>query len=194
MTPIPIDRPIWDRFFTVFPLVVVGSKEPDGTFDLAPKHMAIPLGWQNFYAFVCTPRHATYRNVQREQQFTVSFPSPTQVVTSSLAASPRCEDETKPVVSALATDPATQVDGVLVRDSYLHLECRLHSIVDGFGVNSLIIGTVVAAGVHDAYLRVSEQDEGEQIVRAPLLAYVSPGRYAEVARTARFPFPAGFTR
>lgn len=194
MTLLPTDRPIWDRFFAVFPLVVVGSKEPDGAFDLAPKHMAIPLGWQNYYAFVCTPRHATYRNVQRERQFTVSFPKPTQVVVSSLAASPRCEGDTKPVAAVLSTTPATRVDGVLVADSYLHLECTLHSIVDGFGVNSLIIGAVVAAAVDESYLRLSEQDDGEQLSRAPLLAYVSPGRYAEVARTSRFPFPEGYSR
>lgn len=194
MTPIPTDRPIWDRFFAIFPLVVVGSKEPDGTFDLAPKHMAIPLGWQNYYAFVCTPRHATYRNIQRERQFTVSFPQPAQVVASSLAASPRCEDDTKPMVAALPTTRATRVDGVLVDACYLHLECTLHSVVDGFGVNSLIIGTVVAAAVDDAHIRVSEQDEGEQLVRAPLLAYVSPGRYAEVGRTSQFPLPEGFRR
>jgi flavin reductase (DIM6/NTAB) family NADH-FMN oxidoreductase RutF len=88
LIPLDVGRPIWDRFFTVAPLVVVGSKEPDGTYDLAPKHMAMPLGCQNYYAFVCSPRHATYRNIRRERQFTVSFPRPTEIVASSLAASP----------------------------------------------------------------------------------------------------------
>jgi flavin reductase (DIM6/NTAB) family NADH-FMN oxidoreductase RutF len=92
LIPLDVGRPIWDRFFTVAPLVVVGSKEPDGSYDLAPKHMAMPLGWQNYYAFVCSPRHATYRNIRRERQFTVSFPRPTEIVASSLAASPRCQD------------------------------------------------------------------------------------------------------
>lgn len=194
MIAIPTDRPIWDRFFSVFPIVVVGSKEPDGTFDLAPKHMAIPLGWQNYYAFVCTPRHATYRNIARERQFTVSFPKPGQVTLSSLAASPRCEDASKPIASALPTRLATTVDGVLVEDACVHLECTLHSMVDGFGDNSLIIGQVVAASADEAYLRVSERDEGEQLVSSPLLAYVSPGRYAEIGRTAQFPLPEGFVK
>jgi flavin reductase (DIM6/NTAB) family NADH-FMN oxidoreductase RutF len=194
LVSLPTERPIWDRFFAIFPIVVIGSKEPDGTFDLAPKHMAIPVGWQNYYGFVCSPRHATHRNVQRERQFTVSFPKPTQVVTSSLTASPRCEDHTKPVLSALSTRPAAHVDGILVDDCYLYLECTLHSIVDGFGENSLIIGQVVAASADEAYLRVTERDEGEQLFRAPLLAYVSPGRYAEVGRTAQFPLPQGFSR
>ena len=44
--------PIWDRFFTVAPLVVVGTREPDGGHDLAPKHLAMPLSWANHFGFV----------------------------------------------------------------------------------------------------------------------------------------------
>ena len=33
---------IWEKFFTVFPLVIVGTREEDGSDDLAPKHLAIP--------------------------------------------------------------------------------------------------------------------------------------------------------
>ena len=32
------------------------------------------------------------------------------------------------------------------------------------------------------------------IARAPLLAYLAPGRYAEVSRTFAFPFHAGWSR
>lgn len=189
-----LEHPIWDRFFSVFPLVLVGSKEPDGTFDLAPKHMAMPLGWQHYYAFVCTPHHATYRNIARERQFTVSFPRPAHVVASALAASPRCEDQSKPVLSMLPTRRTTMVEGVVLEDCYLALECQLHSIVDGFGANSLIIGNVVAASADEAFLRMDDRDEGEQLVQSPLLAYVSPGRYAEIQRTTRFPLPKGFSK
>ena len=196
MTPIRLDvsRPIWDRFFTVAPLVVIGSKEPDGTYDLAPKHMAMPLGWQNYYAFVCSPRHATYRNIRRERQFTVNFPRPTEVVSSSLAASPRCDDDSKPALALLSTRPAGAVDGVLVGDCYLYLECTLHSMLDGFGANSLVIGKVVAASADEDYVRMDDRDAGEQLFKAPLLAYVSPGRYATLRETAQFPLPKGFSR
>ncbi len=44
-----VEYPIWDRFFQVSPLVVIGTKEPDGSFDLAPKHMA--MGWENYFVF-----------------------------------------------------------------------------------------------------------------------------------------------
>ena len=60
--PLPVDSPIWKSFFTVAPLVLVGTIESDGTtHDLAPKHMAMPLGWSNFFCFACSPRHATQR-------------------------------------------------------------------------------------------------------------------------------------
>jgi flavin reductase (DIM6/NTAB) family NADH-FMN oxidoreductase RutF len=196
MTSIRLDvsRPIWDRFFTVAPLVVVGSKEPDGTYDLAPKHMAMPLGWQNYYAFVCSPQHATYRNIRRERQFTVSFPRPTEIVASSLAASPRCEDDTKPALALLPRRRAATVDGVLIDDCYLYLECTLHSMLDGFGANSLIIGDVVAASASEEYLRMDDRDGGDQLFQSPLLVYVSPGRYATLRETTQFPLPEGFSR
>ena len=89
---LPIDQPIWERFFAVFPLVLVGSKEESG-YDLAPKHMAIPLGWDNYFCFVCSPRHGTYQNIRRHPEFTVSYPRPSQVVTTSLSAAPREADQ-----------------------------------------------------------------------------------------------------
>jgi hypothetical protein len=62
-----VTAPIWERCFTVAPLVLVGTREKDGSYDLAPKHMATPMGWQNYFGFVCTPRHRTYHNVRRER-------------------------------------------------------------------------------------------------------------------------------
>jgi flavin reductase (DIM6/NTAB) family NADH-FMN oxidoreductase RutF len=191
---LPTDRPIWDRFFSVFPLVLVGSKEADGHFNLAPKHLAMPLGWDNHYGFVCTPSHTTYHNVRRHGQFTVSYPRLSEVLFASLAAAPREEDRSKPSLPLLPTFPARKVDGVLVEQCYLHLECTLHSVLDGFGPNSLIVGNVVAAAVHEGALRCAERDAGDQLFHFPLLAYVSPGRIAEVRHSTAFPFPKGFTR
>ena len=33
-------QPVWDRCFMVAPLVLVGTRDADGSLDLAPKHMA----------------------------------------------------------------------------------------------------------------------------------------------------------
>jgi flavin reductase (DIM6/NTAB) family NADH-FMN oxidoreductase RutF len=189
-----VDRPIWDRFFGVFPLVIVGSKEGDARHDLAPKHLAMPLGWENNYCFVCSPAHTTYHNIRRHGAFTISYPRPTEVLLASLAAAPRCEDQSKPSLLVLPTFPARQVDGVLVEGCYLFLECTLHSIIDGFGPNSLIIGNVVAAMAHEDVLRAEDGDESDQIYHSPLLAYLSPGRFAEIRQSWSFPFPKGFSR
>jgi flavin reductase (DIM6/NTAB) family NADH-FMN oxidoreductase RutF len=194
LIPLPANRPIWDRFFGVFPLVIVGSKEQDGQYNLAPKHLAMPLGWENHYCFVCSPRHTTYHNIRSHGVFTVSYPRPTEVLLASLAAAPRCEDLSKPSLLLLPTFPARQVEGVLVKGCYLFLECTLHSVLDGFGANSLFIGNVVAAAVHEDALRAAEQDDGDQIFQFPLLAYVNPGRIAEIRQTTAFPFPKGFSR
>jgi len=189
-----VDYPIWDRFFQVSPLVVIGTRESDGSFDLAPKHMAMAMGWENHFGFMCTPRHGTYVNAEREGCFTVSFPRPSQVLVASLAAAPRCEGDAKPSLALLETRPATVVDGVLLHEAHLHLECETDRIIGGFGENSLVTGRIVEALVSEAAIRRSDKDDEEAIFRAPLLAYVSPGRYAEIAQTFAFPFHAGGTR
>jgi flavin reductase (DIM6/NTAB) family NADH-FMN oxidoreductase RutF len=194
LVPLATDQPIWDRVFSVAPLVIVGSQEEDGRYNLAPKHLAMPLGWENYYCFVCSPRHTTYHNIRRHKVFTVSFPHPSQVLTASLAAAPRCEDRSKPTLLVLPTFPAQDVEGVLVKGCYLFLECTLHSILDGFGPNSLIIGSVVAAAAQEDSLRAVDHDEADQIFRSPLLAYLSPGRLAEIRQSTAFPFPKGYAR
>lgn len=194
LVSLDMESSIWSRAFTVSPLVVVGTKE-DGRYDLAPKHLAQPLGWENYFGFVCTPKHHTYQNALRERAFTVSYPRPTQVVMASLAAAPRRGDrEGKPSLDALETFPATTVDGVLLKDAYLYLECQLYRVINGFGDESLITGRVVAAHAHQDALRVSEGDDQRLIHSSPLLAYVDPGRFAVVRESDPFPFSAGFLR
>jgi flavin reductase (DIM6/NTAB) family NADH-FMN oxidoreductase RutF len=191
---LPVDRPIWERVFCVAPLVIVGSKEPTGEYDLAPKHMVMPLGLGNYFCFVCSPRHATYHNIRRHGAFTVSYPRVGEVVYTSLAAAPRSEDQSKPSLLALPTLAASKVDGVLVTGCYLYLECSLHSMVDDFDGYSLIIGKVVAAAAHEDALRKQEIDESDQIFQFPLLAYLHPGRIAEIRQSTAFPLPEGFSR
>jgi len=187
-------RPIWERFLWVSPLVVIGTVEEDGTLDLAPKHMVTPLGWDNYFGFVCTPRHHTYANIERSGEFTVSYPRPSQLVLASLAASPRCGEEDKPALAALPVFPARAVDGVLLEGGYLFFECKLERIVDGFGANSLIVGRVVAARVAADAERVHEGGDQALISKSPILAYLHPGRFATIERTLTFPFPAGMEK
>lgn len=186
--------PVWDATFTVAPLVVIGSREEDGSYDLAPKHLAFPLSWEDHFGFVCTPRHATYWNCQRAGQFTVSYARPSQVVLASMAAAPRCEGDAKPSLRAIPTFPALEVDGELVADSYLFLECELDRIIDGFGANSLVCGRIVAAHARTEAIRREDRDDNEVVSGQPLLVYLNPGRYARIETSYAFPFPEGMTR
>ena len=187
-------QPVWDRFFWVAPLVLVGTIEPDGAHDLAPKHMAFPMGWDNYFAFVCTPRHGTYSNARREGVFTVSYPRPGQLVLTSLAASPRCDDSSKPVLGALPVFPATRVKGVLLEGGSAFLECELDRIVDGFGANSLLVGRVVAARVAEDAARLCDGDDQALIHQSPVLAFLAPDRFAAIDDSFSFPFPEGMIR
>jgi flavin reductase (DIM6/NTAB) family NADH-FMN oxidoreductase RutF len=168
--------------------------EADGRHDLAPKHMVAPMGWQNYFGFVCTPRHRTYANVRRNGAFTVSYPRPDQLVLTSLAASPRCEEDQKPALDALPVVPARQIEGVLVEGAYMYLECELDRIIDGFDVNSLVVGRIVAARVAENARRDSEVDDQALIFGSPLLAYLHPGRFASVDYSYSFPFPEGMKK
>jgi flavin reductase (DIM6/NTAB) family NADH-FMN oxidoreductase RutF len=189
-----VASPIWERVFTVAPLVIVGTKEPDGTYDLAPKHMAMPLGWGNRFCFVCTPRHATYANARREGAFTVGFPHRFQVVQAALAASRRDPDGRKPNLEALPTFRASCVDGVLVHGCYLHLECELERVVGGFDDAELLVGKIAAARVREEALRAPDHDDAEILRRLAPIAYLNPGRFASGAESFSFPFPASFSR
>ncbi len=189
------NQPIWDYFYTIAPLVVIGTKEDDH-YNLAPKHMVTPLGLQNYFGFVCTPKHSTYHNVKFYKSFTVSFPKPDQIVLTSLASLPRCEEEgwEKNIIEQIPTFSAKKVDALFVENSYLYLECELQKIVDDFGTYSLIAGKVVAAYLDEDFLRDAEKDEQKMIYDSPMLAFLAHGRFAEVKNTYGFPYPKNFKK
>jgi len=194
LVSLELTAPIWERFFTVAPLVIVGTLEPDGTPDLAPKHMVTPLGWGNYVGFVCSPGHGTYRNAVRTREFTLSFPRPEGVVLASLAAAPRCDGDDKPSLALLETFPSVEVEPPLVAGGYLYLECRLHGTWDAFGKNSLVAGEIVAAHVSQAGVRRPDRDDVELLDGEPLLAYLPPGRFAPVGASQAFPFHRGMKK
>jgi len=190
LVEIDTDKPVWDRFYTVAPLVLIGTTDADGSLDLAPKHMVTPLGWQNYFGFVCTPAHSTCSNVERTGVFTVSYPKPEQVLFSSLAASPRQTTGDKPILDYFDTISATVIDGEFIDQAYLYFECRHFKTVDGFGPNCLITGEIVAAYADAQFLRSREIDDQELVHDSPLFVYLAPGRFAEISRSNAFPFPA----
>lgn len=203
MHPLKLDKlvsldtsiPLWDRVYTVAPLVIVGTKEGDD-YDLAPKHLATPMGFDNYFGFVCTPAHKTYHNVRKYEEFSVSFPNPDQVLTASLTAANRktLGSKADSVLDALEVAWAHTIDAPVIAGAYLYLECALHKIIDGFGTNALITGYIHRAYVYEGLLRGVEVEEGSQIAQNPLLAYIANGRFARVTETFNFPFPKDFSK
>lgn len=190
-----VKESIWEHFYTVAPLVVIGTKEDQG-FDLAPKHMATPLGFSDFFGFVCTPRHNTYHNIKKNQRFSVSFVKPDQVLLSSLAAMPRCavEDFPKEITNQIPTVTDHEGEVIFIRDSYVMLDCSAHKIIDGFDDYSLITGKINSAKVHQDYKIVSDEGHQKQIYDHPLLAYIAQGRFASIKETLSYPYPKDFQR
>lgn len=189
LVDIDTSEPVWERFFTVAPLVLIGTVDANGLPDMAPKHMVTPMGWQNYFGFVCSPDHATCANIQRTGEFTVSYPKPSQVLYTSLAASPRV-DGAKPILEYFDTFAAANIDGTFIADAYLYFECRHFKTVAGFGDNCLITGEIIAARAEASFIRASEHDSQDLIHDSPLFAYLSPGRFATIDRSNAFPFPA----
>jgi flavin reductase (DIM6/NTAB) family NADH-FMN oxidoreductase RutF len=188
------DPELWDRFFTPAPIFLVGTVDADGRPDVAPKHLAMPLGWRDKWCFVCTPRHATYRNAVATGAFTVSYPSADQIVLIGLAAAGRAEDGSKPSLAALATRPAQYVPGVLVEGARAWLECELDRTVDGIDDASLVVGRVVAAAVAERSLRSPDRDDAELLREAPVLVYLPPHRFATVGESHVLPYPPDLAR
>ena len=184
---------LWDQVFVPAPLVLVGTAEADGGFDLAPKHQAMPLGMGDFYGFVCTSRHRTHENVLRTGEFTVSYPTPDQVVAIGQAAAPRVGDE-KLTLSLVEHVPAVEVDGVLAAHASLWLECRVDRIIEGFGEHDMIVGRIDRAAAPCWAVRDPDRDDAESLHANPALVFLAPARFASVADTRSFPFPAEFSR
>ena len=188
------DQPFYETLYTASPLVIVGTLDADGSENLAPKHMAMPLGWSDHFGFVCTPEHSTYRNIERTESCTVSYPRPEDVLDASLAAAPRDASGDKPSLTEIETTDSEAVDTPAIADAYAVLECELNRLVDGFGRAALVAGEIVAKHVHaDAYR--SDDTEPEVLLKqAPAFTYLYPDRFAAVSETQAFPFPEGFER
>ncbi len=190
-----VKESIWEHFYTVAPLVVIGSKENKG-FDLAPKHMATPLGFSDFFGFVCTPRHNTYHNIKKHLRFSVSFVKPDQILLSSLAATPRSavKDFPEEVTNQIPTVTVESGESIFIKGSYVMLECSLYKIIDGFDDYSLITGRIERAMVHKDYKIVSDEGHQKQIYDNPLLVYIAQGRFASIKETLSYPYPKDFQR
>jgi len=192
LVPLELDDTLWERVFVVSPLVLVCTREPNGQADIAPKHRVVEL--PGHFGFVCRSEHATWRNALRERAFTVSWPSPHQIVQAAAAASPRCQDGEKKTLRALPTVDAESVEGVLVDGCPFHLECRVERVIDDLGSDGIVIGRIVAAHADRHALRGELAGDGRLVHDHPLLAYLHPSQFALIDHSTGFPFPKDFHR
>lgn len=194
MIDITDDPNLWNRFFMVHSLIIIGSKEKNGEYNMAPKHMAMPLGVGPYIGFMATPRKTTYQNVKREKAFTVSLPQPDQLVFSSITASSREEDDEKPAIYTVPKVDARNIDGKFLKGSYLKFECTLHEIMGKFGEWEIIVGKIIAAYVHKDALREEgiDAEDASLISKNPILAYLHPGRFSIIKKSNTFPLPKDF--
>ena len=125
LVDLDLQRPVWDRFFTVAPLVLIGTTDPDGSPDLAPKHMVTPMGWQNYFGFVCAPTHSTcsehraYRRIHRELPEAVAGPllEPRSFATPGMVTNPYST-----TYETHCGPPGRCAP--LIEEAYLYFECR----------------------------------------------------------------------
>lgn len=180
-----LDQSIWDRFFTVAPMVVVGTRGVNGSQDLFATHRGFPMGPENLFAFLAAPESGAVVNAVRIGEFGVSFLRPDQVVEASLAASER--ESQHPLLAEIPTFPASRIGSVLVSGAHAHLECRVDRIIEDLGSGVLVMGRVVAAHVDRGARRLSDRDDCDVLANHPLLAFVAPGRFAKIDQTDAFP-------
>lgn len=192
LVSLKLDDELWEHVFVPSPLVLIGSIEPDGHCDFAPKHRVFSL--PAHFGFVCRPSHATWRNTVATGAFTVSWPGPRQIAMTAAAASPRCEDGEKKALRALPKIPARRVEGMLVAGCRFYLECELDRVVDGFGDEGMLIGRIVAACADREALRGGETPDARLVHQQPLLTYLHPSQFALIEHSTGFPFPKGFDR
>ncbi len=191
---VTIDESPFERAFTASSVVLVGTREKNGDPNLAPKHMVTPMGWSGYYGFACSPEHTTTDNIQRTEEFTVSYPRPDQIVSISFSAEARDEYGDKPKLDELNLMEAAEVDAPLVEEAYIYLECELDRILEDLGENNFVVGKIVRKYVHEDALRTPDRDDAELIQDNPILAYLHPDRYTEIDYSQAFPYPRNFKK
>jgi len=183
-----LNRFVGRNFFWPEGIVLVTTLSPDGMPNVAPKTQAAPVGRRNFWSFACTPSHHTHKYIEAGGEFVINIPGPELIKNISLAARRFALDEDEIRGSELTAMPSREVSPPSIAECRVHLECRLHRIVEGLGEDSLIIGRVVAASADSDIIDPSP----DSLQRHPLLVYVYPDHWTMVKEAERFRFPAEY--
>lgn len=127
----------------------------------------------------------TYQNILREKEFTLNFLSPLYDV-NCRKMTVNCGDDVDELETAgLTAEASAEISTPRIKEAFLSFECRLESAADlsGKGMNALIIGRVVNAGVDENHRSIPSicgnftynirtmTDDGEAGAFAQLEAY-----------------------
>ena len=98
------------------PLVLIGTSDRMGKLILRPSIWLHPWAGDNYFGFVCTPSIQLIKISGTKRCLPSTYVRPTQLLLSSLAASPRCEeDPDKSILSMFQTVPASNVDALFLQ-------------------------------------------------------------------------------
>lgn len=180
-------------YFTVKPLILVTTVGPSGLPNVAPKTQNMNVGRnEEYFAFVCTPKHHTYQNVKAQGEFVVNYPGP-DLIRNVSASSQLAENVDEIALAGLTAIPSLVVKPPRIKECFAHLECKLVEFKELDNVN-IILGRVVA---RSASREVSfEREKAKANIRLlathPLLAYVYPDHYTKINDAKEFVFPGNY--
>jgi len=134
-------------------VVLVCTKSPAGTYDLAPIAWVSPLDYEptSRVLFVCDPAHATHGNLLARGEFALALPTFDQMPLVGAAGSSSGRGRDKYAELGISAFSAEAVDAKIPEGVAGWLECRLLRTV-AEGSSSIVMGEVLAArAVSDAW-------------------------------------------
>jgi flavin reductase (DIM6/NTAB) family NADH-FMN oxidoreductase RutF len=129
-------------------VVIAIAKDKDG------KANPVTLGWTMFasgtplmMAIAVASGHYTVQAIEHSRCFTIAYPSAEMAQDALFFGSHSGRDTDKFAASGCRTEPATQIDSVLLSDAVANFECLEESRLS-VGDHILYVGRVVAAHVN----------------------------------------------
>ena len=180
-------------YFTIKPIILVTTLGGNGLPNVAPKTQCTSVGRrEEFFAFVCTPKHHTYQNVKANKEFVVNYPSP-ELIEKVSASSQFAENVDEVALSGLTSISSLVVKPPRIKECMAHLECKVVEVKDIDDV-SIILGRVVARSAdREKSFKKGTAEEGIKLLsKHPLLAYVYPDHYTRINTAEKFIFPKNY--
>lgn len=145
------------------PIAVVGTRNADGTHNLAPFSFFTAISAQPMVIAFCPmvrskdgSKKDTLVNIQREREFVVNFCTEANYEKVNLASTELPYGEDEFAFAGLTALPGTAVKAPRLAESPIHFECRLRDIIcygTQPGAGSLVTGEVIKVHVDPAVIR-----------------------------------------